>query len=77
MSIVKNDIASIFLGQLARENPGEIYFLTCGPLTNLALTMKLFPDFTQNAKEIYVMGGNHHGKLKIIFKNTQLQTANI
>lgn len=34
-----------------------------GPLTNIALTIRLYPDFMGNVKDFYVMGGNSTGKL--------------
>lgn len=32
-----------------------------GPLTNIAMTMKLYPEFADNVKEFFVMGGNSTG----------------
>ena len=40
------------------EHPGEITILTVGPLTNLALTLKKYPDLPQLVKDVVVMGGN-------------------
>ncbi|NYE95356.1 purine nucleosidase [Psychromicrobium silvestre] len=42
---------------LARERPGEITGLVTGPLTNLALAVKLEPELPQLLKRIVVMGG--------------------
>lgn len=47
---------------LVINNPGKISLMCVGPLTNIALTMKLFDDFAQNIKEILIMGGNYAGK---------------
>ncbi|XP_012262666.2 inosine-uridine preferring nucleoside hydrolase-like isoform X2 [Athalia rosae] len=41
------------------ENPGEVSIICLGPLTNIALAIKLYPDFINNVKDFYVMGGNH------------------
>lgn len=41
--------------------PGNISLIFVGPLTNLALCIKLYPDVRGKIKELYVMGGNRHG----------------
>lgn len=33
-----------------------------GPLTNIALAIKTFPEIIDNIKDIFIMGGNHKGK---------------
>ena len=40
---------------------GEITLVTLGPLTNIALAMKLNKKFEQNVKNLVVMGGNKDG----------------
>ena len=47
----------------ARERPGEITGLITGPLTNLALAVKIEPELPRLLKRIVVMGGafNHAG----------------
>ena len=62
--------------ELARrvvEAPGEITILALGPLTNLALAMRLEPRFTSSVKEIIYMGGvvTGHGNV------TAVATANV
>lgn len=61
MSILKSEIAAVALGKLITENPGNITIICLGPLTNIALAIKLFPTFMDDVKEIYLMGGNHLG----------------
>lgn len=61
ISIIKPDIAALALGRIVTENPGEISVVAIGPLTNIALAVKLFPTFMEDVKEIYIMGGNHLG----------------
>jgi purine nucleosidase len=48
---------------LAREHPGEIVGLCTGPLTNLALALRLEPELPQLLRRLVVMGGafNHPG----------------
>lgn len=41
---------------------GENVSVIClGPLTNLALLYKMYPDSKEKIEEIYIMGGNRHG----------------
>jgi purine nucleosidase len=47
-----------FLWQTAREHPGELTILALGPLTNLALALRLYPDIQNLVTGIVVMGGN-------------------
>lgn len=39
------------------EAPGEITLITLGPLTNIALALRMEPQLAQWVKECYVMGG--------------------
>ena len=40
------------------RHPGEITILAVGPLTNIALALKLQPDIETKIKQIVMMGGN-------------------
>ncbi|PNF42065.1 hypothetical protein B7P43_G10998 [Cryptotermes secundus] len=40
---------------------GKVRLVCLAPLTNIALTMKTYADFSSNLKDIYVMGGNSTG----------------
>uniref|UniRef100_A0A8C4Z005 Inosine/uridine-preferring nucleoside hydrolase domain-containing protein n=1 Tax=Gadus morhua TaxID=8049 RepID=A0A8C4Z005_GADMO len=44
--------------RLVRENPGEVNLVATGPLTNLALAVKLDPSLPEKLKGLYIMGGN-------------------
>lgn len=48
---------------LAREHPGEIVGLCTGPVTNLALALRLEPRLPQLLRRLVIMGGafNHPG----------------
>ncbi|MEV6280071.1 nucleoside hydrolase [Nocardia sp. NPDC051832] len=48
---------------LARAHPGEIVGLCTGPLTNLALALRLEPDLPRLLRRLVIMGGafNHPG----------------
>lgn len=43
--------------QLVEAHPGEISLLCIAPLTNIALTFRLYPDLPGKLKEIILMGG--------------------
>ncbi|WP_437188424.1 nucleoside hydrolase [Planctomicrobium sp. SH668] len=46
------------LSEVIREWPGEITLLTLGPLTNLQLAMDRHPDFLEQLKGLYCLGGS-------------------
>ncbi|MCO6508663.1 MAG: nucleoside hydrolase [Snodgrassella sp.] len=45
------------IGELVCGNPGEITVVAIGPLTNIAHTIQLYPDFARSVAEIVIMGG--------------------
>eukprot|EP00011_Vannellida_sp_DIVA3-517-6-12_P014061 CAMPEP_0114622798 /NCGR_PEP_ID=MMETSP0168-20121206/9921_1 /TAXON_ID=95228 ORGANISM="Vannella sp., Strain DIVA3 517/6/12" /NCGR_SAMPLE_ID=MMETSP0168 /ASSEMBLY_ACC=CAM_ASM_000044 /LENGTH=317 /DNA_ID=CAMNT_0001834021 /DNA_START=85 /DNA_END=1038 /DNA_ORIENTATION=+ len=49
--------AASFIVDRCRESPGEITILTLGPLSNVALALRLCPELPQLARRIVVMGG--------------------
>jgi purine nucleosidase len=59
---VEPEQASLALIRLARQNPGQITLLTLGPLTNIALAIRLDPDFLKNIKRLVIMGGAVDGR---------------
>lgn len=58
--IMKNIIpnAPLKMGKLIMQNPKKISICAIGPLTNIAIAMRLFKDFDKNVKEIHIMGGS-------------------
>lgn len=46
---------------IATKNKGEVTLLAIGPLTNLALAVKLKPEFPSLLKELVILGGNYAG----------------
>ncbi|XP_057696832.1 inosine-uridine preferring nucleoside hydrolase [Corythoichthys intestinalis] len=48
--------------RLVAENPKQVSLVALGPLTNLALAVKMNPSFPGMLKELYIMGGNMEGK---------------
>ena len=51
--------AALALIDLAKENPGELELIAIGPLTNLALALRLDPDLPSRYKRLVIMGGAH------------------
>lgn len=47
------------------QNPGEINIVAIGPLTNIAMAIRLYPQIVPAVKHIYIMGGaiNHCGNM--------------
>lgn len=54
--------AAVELARRVLEAPGEIAVLALGPLTNIALAMRLEPRFVGAVKEIIAMGGTVLGQ---------------
>ncbi|XP_039984196.1 inosine-uridine preferring nucleoside hydrolase [Xiphias gladius] len=48
--------------RLVSENQNQVSLVALGPLTNLALAVRLDPCFPQKLKALYIMGGNMEGK---------------
>ncbi|XP_029938851.1 inosine-uridine preferring nucleoside hydrolase [Salarias fasciatus] len=48
--------------RLVSENQNQVSLVALGPLTNLALAVRLDPGFPQKLRELYIMGGNMEGK---------------
>ncbi|MEW7006362.1 nucleoside hydrolase [Lentilitoribacter sp. EG35] len=49
--------AAEYLVEKTKQHPGEITICAVGPLTNLALALKLDPTITSRVKEVVIMGG--------------------
>ena len=52
--------AAELLIKMARKYPGELVLNTAGPLTNIALAIRLAPDIVDKIKAVYTMGGSIH-----------------
>ncbi|KAF3691263.1 Inosine-uridine preferring nucleoside hydrolase [Channa argus] len=48
--------------RLVSENQNQVSLVALGPLTNLAMAVRLDPCFPQKLKDLYIMGGNMEGK---------------
>jgi inosine-uridine nucleoside N-ribohydrolase len=49
--------AAQFMVEMVMANPGEITLVPVGPLTNLALALKLEPRMVSHVAEVVIMGG--------------------
>ena len=49
--------AAMALVDAVRASPGELTLVAIGPLTNVALAMRLDPSFAGNLKRLVIMGG--------------------
>ena len=52
-----NEIAANFLIRQVHQYPHQVTIVAAGPLTNLALAIRLDPEFASLAKELIFMGG--------------------
>lgn len=58
---LKKENAAVALVRLASQYPKQITLLCLGPLTNVALAIRLDPLFVTNLKQIVVLGGSTEG----------------
>jgi inosine-uridine nucleoside N-ribohydrolase len=63
-----------FLIRNVRAHPGEITVVTAGPLTNIALAVRLAPDLPALAKEIVMEGGKLDNSVPRATGNTDYAT---
>ncbi|XP_061395305.1 nucleoside hydrolase-like [Musca vetustissima] len=60
--MVEGEHAVAAIHQFCIENPKQVTVIAVGPLTNIALCYSMYGrDFSENIKELYIMGGNHQG----------------
>lgn len=55
--------AAWFMVEQVRKHPGEISIWSAGALTNIALAVRMDPDFARNTRELVIMGGYIDGNL--------------
>ncbi|XP_034249563.1 uncharacterized protein C1683.06c-like isoform X2 [Thrips palmi] len=60
-SSVQVEHAAVALVRLARRYPGRISLVCLGPMTNVALASRLDPEFLDNLRDVFVLGGSSMG----------------
>ncbi|XP_034232013.1 uncharacterized protein C1683.06c-like [Thrips palmi] len=58
---VQPEHAAAALVRLAREHKGQLSLLCIGPLTNIALAVRLDAAFLDNLRDLFILGGAAHG----------------
>ncbi|XP_075682825.1 nucleoside hydrolase-like isoform X2 [Rhinoderma darwinii] len=58
LEFIQKEHAVDAMNRLASEYPGKISLVATGPLTNLALSVRMDPTFPQKLYSLYIMGGN-------------------
>jgi len=53
--------AAEFIIETVRTHPGEVVLYFAGPMTNLALAVRMDPGIVELVKSLYIMGPNHLG----------------
>ncbi|KZT26124.1 nucleoside hydrolase [Neolentinus lepideus HHB14362 ss-1] len=46
-----------YMVEMVKKYPGQVSIYAAGPLTNVALAVRMDPTFAENAKELVIMGG--------------------
>ncbi|MFQ5526506.1 MAG: nucleoside hydrolase [Thermoanaerobaculia bacterium] len=57
--------AAEFIIETVRAHPGEVVLYCAGPLTNLALAVRMDPGIVELAKALYVMGASSGGGFEL------------
>ena len=58
---IEEQYAASKIIDIAKQNKGEVALLAIGPLTNLALAIRLEPQLPTLLKEVVILGGNYTG----------------
>lgn len=62
LSHIQTEHAVNAIISLSKKYAGELKLAATGPLTNLAMAVKLDPQLPSRLKALYVLGGSRHGK---------------
>ena len=55
--LVKEEHASNFIVEAAKKYGNDLNLICLGPLTNIAVSLALFPKLVDNVGQIFIMGG--------------------
>ncbi|XP_040289236.1 pyrimidine-specific ribonucleoside hydrolase RihA-like [Bufo bufo] len=58
LELIQKEHAVDAMKRFASEYPGQISLVATGPLTNVALAVRMDPTFPQKLYSLYIMGGN-------------------
>ncbi|XP_072383356.1 pyrimidine-specific ribonucleoside hydrolase RihA-like [Diabrotica undecimpunctata] len=61
LSIVSKTPAAVAIHDIVDAHPNAVSLICVGPLTNLALSLKLYDDLAAKIKDVWIMGGNYTG----------------
>lgn len=64
-SEIQTEHAVNWLVKTVKEFPNQVTLVTLGPLTNVALAVKMCDGFKTGLKRLCVMGGNHKGESNV------------
>jgi purine nucleosidase len=67
LTIIRKEPAAVGVANLVLDNPNQITLICVGPLTNLALSLRLYDSFADSIKELWIMGGNYTGPYSRFF----------
>ncbi|CAH1233724.1 Hypp816 [Branchiostoma lanceolatum] len=65
LELVQSEHAVTALLRLSKEHPGEISLVAMAPLTNLALAVRMDPEFPARLRELVIMGGNINARGRV------------
>ena len=55
--------AANFMAEMVHKHPGQVSIYSAGALTNVALAVRMDPEFASLAKELVIMGGYVDGSM--------------
>ncbi|KAG8034249.1 hypothetical protein G9C98_001333 [Cotesia typhae] len=59
---LEKEHAVIGIRKIITDNPDQVSVVCLGPLTNVALAVKIYPEILEFVKEFFIMGGNSTGQ---------------
>ncbi|XP_062983563.1 nucleoside hydrolase-like [Elgaria multicarinata webbii] len=62
LDLLQEEHAVAAILRTANERPGQVSLVATGPLTNLALAVKMDPTLPKKLKNVFIMGGNTEGR---------------
>lgn len=70
---IAQDAVHAMIAQI-RAHPGQVTVITAGPLTNVALALRIAPDIAKLAKGIVMMGGGYDMQAARVLDNADYAT---